>query len=152
MLQLEEGDASGAEPRDAGRAIDDREGGEEGEGGETPPGEGDFDEDDMENSLSLAAIEAELKPKVLETFEQHGVPLHMDIEMPTIETIKKLVGLNLGVAFLPRMCVEPEVRAGMLREVAVKEIQVERMIRLVQPARRAWLVASRLAVAPRQQS
>jgi RNA polymerase primary sigma factor len=32
--------------------------------------EGDFDEDDdMEGSLSLAAIEAELKPKVLETFD-----------------------------------------------------------------------------------
>jgi RNA polymerase primary sigma factor len=43
--------------------------GEEGEGGETPPGEGDFDDDDMENSLSLAAIEAELKPKVVETFD-----------------------------------------------------------------------------------
>ena len=43
--------------------------GEEGEGGETPPSEGDFDDDDMENSLSLAAIEAELKPKVVETFD-----------------------------------------------------------------------------------
>ncbi len=31
---------------------------------------GDDDEDDMENSLSLAAIEAELKPKVLETFDK----------------------------------------------------------------------------------
>src|SRR5438128_139425 len=40
-----------------------------GEGGETAPGEGDFDDDDMENSLSLAAIEAELKPKVVETFD-----------------------------------------------------------------------------------
>ena len=33
------------------------------------PAEGDFDDDDMENSLSLAAIEAELKPKVVETFD-----------------------------------------------------------------------------------
>jgi RNA polymerase primary sigma factor len=31
--------------------------------------ESDYDEDDMENSLSLAAIEAELKPKVVETFD-----------------------------------------------------------------------------------
>jgi RNA polymerase primary sigma factor len=31
--------------------------------------EADLDEDDMENSMSLAAIEAELKPKVLETFD-----------------------------------------------------------------------------------
>jgi DNA-binding transcriptional LysR family regulator len=76
------------------------------------------------------------RQKVLEIFEQHGVALHMDIEMPTVETIKTLVARNLGVAFLPRMCVEPEVRAGRLVEVAVKEIQVERKIRLVQPARR----------------
>ncbi len=31
--------------------------------------EDDFDDDDMENSLSLAAIEAKLKPKVVETFD-----------------------------------------------------------------------------------
>ena len=31
--------------------------------------EGEFDDDDMENSLSLAAIEQELKPKVVETFD-----------------------------------------------------------------------------------
>ena len=46
-----------------------RANGEEGEDGETAPGEGDLDDDDMENSLSLAAIEAELKPKVLHTFD-----------------------------------------------------------------------------------
>src|SRR5262249_31913173 len=39
-----------------------------GEDGEATPSETDFD-DDMENSLSLAAIEAELKPKVVETFD-----------------------------------------------------------------------------------
>src|SRR5260370_18707007 len=46
-----------------------RDNGDEGEGGEATPGEADFADDDMENSLSLAAIEAELKPKVLETFD-----------------------------------------------------------------------------------
>src|SRR6202163_2517422 len=39
------------------------------EGEEAAAPEGDLDDDDMENSLSLAAIEAELKPKVLETFD-----------------------------------------------------------------------------------
>lgn len=43
------------------------------EGSEKDPSEsaaeGDYDDDDMENSLSLAAIEAELKPKVVETFD-----------------------------------------------------------------------------------
>ncbi|MBX9739960.1 MAG: sigma-70 family RNA polymerase sigma factor, partial [Beijerinckiaceae bacterium] len=55
-----------AKPAKSGDAED----GEGGEGGETPPGDGDFDDDDMENSLSLAAIEAELKPKVVETFDK----------------------------------------------------------------------------------
>src|SRR4030088_1927439 len=50
------------------KPASERANGEEAEGGETPPTEGDFD-DDMENSLSLAAIEAELKPKVVETFD-----------------------------------------------------------------------------------
>jgi RNA polymerase primary sigma factor len=36
----------------------------------TDPPEGELDEDDLENSMSLAAIEAELKPKVLETFDK----------------------------------------------------------------------------------
>ena len=45
--------------------------GGDGDGEEKPEGaaDGDYDEDDMEGSLSLAAIEAELKPKVLETFD-----------------------------------------------------------------------------------
>ncbi|MCC6890309.1 MAG: sigma-70 family RNA polymerase sigma factor, partial [Hyphomicrobiales bacterium] len=44
-------------------------GDDEGEEKPEAAAEGDFDEDDMEGSLSLAAIEAELKPKVLETFD-----------------------------------------------------------------------------------
>ena len=45
--------------------------GEERESGEFQPGEENFDDDeDLENSLSLAAMEAELKPKVLETFDR----------------------------------------------------------------------------------
>jgi RNA polymerase primary sigma factor len=36
----------------------------------TDPLEDELDEDDLEDSMSLAAIEAELKPKVLETFDK----------------------------------------------------------------------------------
>ena len=68
---------AGADAGAAGRArgatpfkpAPERANGEEGEGRRGAPGEGDFDDDDMENSLSLAAIEAELKPKVVETFD-----------------------------------------------------------------------------------
>lgn len=74
---------------------------------------------------------------VLREFRAHKVPLQMEIEMPTIETIRKLVQANLGVAFLPRMCVEQEIAGGLLCEVRVKEMHLERKIRLVYPTRRA---------------
>ncbi len=74
---------------------------------------------------------------VIREFRTHKVPLRMDVEMPTIETIRKLVQNDQGVAFLPRMCVEQEIEQKMLAEVRVKEVHMERKIRLVYPTRRA---------------
>jgi RNA polymerase primary sigma factor len=64
------GDATavnGAAKPGHGAAQATRSGDEEAE--EPAPEEFEEDEDDLENSLSLAAMEAELKPKVLETFD-----------------------------------------------------------------------------------
>jgi DNA-binding transcriptional LysR family regulator len=74
---------------------------------------------------------------VLREFQSHKVPLRMEVEMPTIETIRKLVQNDVGVAFLPRMCVVQEIEQGLLCEVKVKEMHVERKIRLIYPTRRA---------------
>ena len=66
-------DKSGDE---TGDKSDDKSGDESGDGEETKNAEGEEsdeeedDDDDLENSLSLAAMEAELKPKVLETFDK----------------------------------------------------------------------------------
>ncbi|QEL25933.1 RNA polymerase sigma factor RpoD [Bosea sp. F3-2] len=51
-------------------AMAGEEGAEEAEAAETPEGGAppEMDEDDMENNVSLSAMEAELKPRVLETF------------------------------------------------------------------------------------
>lgn len=73
---------------------------------------------------------------VIGRFHEHRIPLRMPVEMPTIESIRKLVQANEGVAFLPRMCVGLEIRQGTLCEVRVKEIEVERPIRLVFPKKR----------------
>jgi DNA-binding transcriptional LysR family regulator len=80
---------------------------------------------------------------VLREFQRHKVPLNMDVEMPTVETIRKLVQRNEGVAFLPRMCVQEEVKQGVVREVKVTELNVDRKIRLVYPAKRALSHAAR---------
>jgi DNA-binding transcriptional LysR family regulator len=74
---------------------------------------------------------------VLREFQTHKVPLRMEVEMPTIETIRRMVQNNMGVAFLPRMCVVQEIEQGMLCEVRIKEMHVERKIRLIYPMRRA---------------
>ena len=79
---------------------------------------------------------------VLREFQRHQIPLNMNIEMPTIETIRKLVLANVGVAFLPRMCVESELRQGLLCAVKVKEITVERKIHLVRHSQRALSYAA----------
>ncbi len=91
---------------------------------------------DMETFIAHNVI-SPYREAVLREFQRHKVPLNMDVEMPTVETIRRLVQDNEGVAFLPRMCVEQEIKQGTLCEVRVKELTLERKIRLVYPGRRA---------------
>jgi RNA polymerase primary sigma factor len=59
-----------AAPAAAGPAVPASPFGGDYEDGEAPPPpEPDLDDDDLENNVSLSAMEAELKPKVLETFD-----------------------------------------------------------------------------------
>ena len=60
---------AGPEGRGAPKIDADAEGEAEAEVTEPEIPEGDLEEDDMENNVSLSAMEAELKPKVLETFD-----------------------------------------------------------------------------------
>jgi len=83
------------------------------------------------------------RENVLREFRRRRVPLQIDMEMPTVETICKLVQRDEGVAFLPRMCVEQELRQGTVKEVAVKETKMERKMRLVFPSRRRLSYAAR---------
>jgi DNA-binding transcriptional LysR family regulator len=80
---------------------------------------------------------------VLREFRRHKVPLNMDVEMPTLETIRRLVQNDEGVAFLPRMCVRHDVETGAVREVTVKELHVERKVRLLYAKARTLSHAAR---------
>ena len=79
---------------------------------------------------------------VIHQFQRHGVPLNMPVEMPTVETIRRLVQADLGVAFLPMMCVQRDIEAGTLVTVKVKEMQMERKIYLLRPSRRGLSYAA----------
>ncbi|MFL5306277.1 MAG: LysR family transcriptional regulator [Polyangia bacterium] len=80
---------------------------------------------------------------VLREFRRHKVPLRMDVEMPTLETIRRLVASSDGVAFLPRMAVRQDVESGALREINVKELHVERKVRLLYAKARTLSHAAR---------
>jgi DNA-binding transcriptional LysR family regulator len=99
-------------------------------------GEISITELDMETFIAHNVL-SPYREIVLREFQRHKVPLNMDVEMPTIETIRRMVQENEGVAFLPRMCVEQEIAQDRLREIRVKEFYCEKKIRLVYPARRA---------------
>jgi DNA-binding transcriptional LysR family regulator len=71
------------------------------------------------------------RQRVLDTFEKYKVPLHMDVELPTVEAIKKFVQMKAAVALVPRMCLESELAAGSVVELPVPELHIRRKIRLV---------------------
>jgi DNA-binding transcriptional LysR family regulator len=91
---------------------------------------------DMETFIAHNVV-SPYREAVLREFQRYRVPLNMDVEMPTVETIRHLVQANEGVAFLPKMCVERDLESGALCEVRVRELNMVRNIRLVYPKRRA---------------
>jgi DNA-binding transcriptional LysR family regulator len=72
------------------------------------------------------------RDRVVDAFRKHRVTLHMPVEMPTIDAIKRFVALGHGVALLPGISVEDEIRRGELVRVPVPELALERQLRLVQ--------------------
>ncbi|MGD9906443.1 MAG: LysR family transcriptional regulator [Vicinamibacterales bacterium] len=71
------------------------------------------------------------RARVLDAFRRHRVTLHMPVEMPTIDAIKRFVALGHGVALLPNLSVESELQRGELVRVPVPELALERQLRLV---------------------
>jgi DNA-binding transcriptional LysR family regulator len=76
-------------------------------------------------------VESPYRQRVVQMFARHRVPLQMDMELPTIESIKLFVEMKQGVAIVPRMCVEREVAGGDLRELRIRQMRVTRKLYLV---------------------
>jgi DNA-binding transcriptional LysR family regulator len=76
-------------------------------------------------------IPSPYRARVIDTFKRRRVPLHMDVELPSIEAIKKFVARRNGVALLPGICVQAEVDRGELVALEVPELRFERKLRIV---------------------
>jgi DNA-binding transcriptional LysR family regulator len=71
------------------------------------------------------------RDKVIEAFRRHKTPLHMDVELPTLQAIKKFVCMGHGVALVPEISVESEISRGDLVRVPVRDLHFQRKLRLV---------------------
>ena len=71
------------------------------------------------------------RDKVLQAFKRHKTPLHMDVELPTLQAIKLFVAMGNGVALVPEMSVEEDLKRGELVRIPVRELKLHRKLRLI---------------------
>ena len=71
------------------------------------------------------------REKVIQLFKSHKTPLHMDLELPTLQAIKQFVAMGNGVALVPEISVETEIARGELVRIPVRELQLKRKLRLI---------------------
>ncbi|MCB0327035.1 MAG: LysR family transcriptional regulator [Bdellovibrionales bacterium] len=64
-------------------------------------------------------------------FKKYNVPLHINVELPSIESIKRFVEMGQGVAIIPRISIMHELERGTLKEVQIEELTVNRNLQLV---------------------
>jgi DNA-binding transcriptional LysR family regulator len=93
-----------------------------------------------ESSISIRQLGAEsfvahivsspYREKVIQAFKRYKTPLHMGVELPTLQAIKRYVVMGSGVAFLPEISVEDEIARGELVRIPVQELRVHRKLRL----------------------
>jgi len=76
-------------------------------------------------------VSSPYREKVIQAFEKYKTPLHMAVELPTLQAIKRFVAMGSGVAFLPEISVEDEIARGELVRIPVNELRVHRKLRLI---------------------
>ena len=71
------------------------------------------------------------RAKVLEAFQRHNTQLRIDVELPSLEAVRRFVEQGNGVALVPALTVERELASGALVRVPVRELRMERRLRVV---------------------
>jgi DNA-binding transcriptional LysR family regulator len=82
-------------------------------------------------SFVAHSVVSPYRERVIQAFKKRRTALHMSIELPTIEDIKHFVRMENGVALVPLIAVENELRRGDLVHVPVRELSFERKLRIV---------------------
>jgi DNA-binding transcriptional LysR family regulator len=76
-------------------------------------------------------VNSPYREKVIEAFRRYKTPLHMDVELPTLQAITRFVAMGNGVALVPEISVQSELARGELVRIPVRELSFHRKLRLV---------------------
>jgi DNA-binding transcriptional LysR family regulator len=71
-------------------------------------------------------VHSPARENVVATFRKYQTPLNITTEIATMETIKKFVALNIGLGFVPLMCVNEAVERGEVVIIPVEGFYHER--------------------------
>jgi DNA-binding transcriptional LysR family regulator len=76
-------------------------------------------------------VRSPYRERVIQTFDRYRTPLPIVIELPTLESIKRLVERGLGVALMPRRAAQAEILRGDVVALTVREMRFERPVYVV---------------------
>jgi DNA-binding transcriptional LysR family regulator len=95
-------------------------------------------------------VRSPYRERVFQTFERYRTPLNIEIELPSLDAIKRLVERGLGVALMPRRVAQAEISRGDLVAITVREMRFRRVVHLayrgggdLSHAARAFLACAR---------
>ncbi len=71
------------------------------------------------------------RERVVQMFQHHRTPLNIMMELPTLESIRRLVEQGLGLALMPKRAAQAEISRGDLVALAVREMRFERPVHVV---------------------
>jgi|SRR5215831_4729090 len=73
--------------------------------------------------LLVQSTRSKLRQRLAQAFVDAGATLNLGVENIAIESMKRMVAENLGVGFVPRMCVEEELRQGKLTAISIQGVR-----------------------------
>lgn len=84
-----------------------------------------------EQAVIMMDTSSDCYTKMMDAVTRSKALLNASIENVPVDTIKKMVGMGLGVGFVPLMCVRDEQTCGELAVVAIDGLRLERSLYLV---------------------
>jgi DNA-binding transcriptional LysR family regulator len=71
------------------------------------------------------------REQVIKSFAKYNTPLNISVELPSLEAIKRLVKMNVGIALVPRLTAQAEIDNKTLAALSVKEMKLERRLHII---------------------